>query len=62
MTKWYTSKTILVQIIAGVAMILAQFQPEMAKILSENFSEVGMGWVIINIVLRLVTKDKIQLS
>lgn len=62
MKSWYQSKTILVQIVAGLALVIAQFQPEIAKLLQENFSEMGMGWIVINLVLRLVTKDKVQIG
>jgi hypothetical protein len=62
MKSWYQSKTVLVQLIAGLAMIIAQFSPEVAKLLTENFSELGMGWIVINLVLRFVTKDKIQIG
>ncbi|MCA2656368.1 hypothetical protein [Microcystis sp. M061S2] len=56
---WYLSKTILVQIIASVALVVANFQPSVASFLTQHFAEAGLGWAAINIVLRVVTKKEI---
>lgn len=58
---WYLSKMILVNILMGVAMIVAQFKPEAAAFIREYFAEGGMVWAFINVVLRAVTKDKVSL-
>jgi hypothetical protein len=60
--KWYSSKTILVNLLAGVALMVAQFNPEIAKLIQENFNEAGLGWALVNVILRLVTKDKVQIG
>lgn len=59
---WYASKTIMVNIAAAIALVVAQFQPEFAKIITESFGEVGLGWVFVNLVLRMVTKEAIQIG
>lgn len=55
---WYLSKTLWVQVLAIVAIIV----PSSAEFIKEYFSEVGMGWALINMVLRLVSKDKIEIG
>lgn len=60
--KWYTSKTILVQVLAGLAMILSVFSPPVADFLKVYFAEAGSAWALINIVLRLVTRDKVEIK
>lgn len=57
---WYLSKTILVNVLAGLAMILAGFQPGIAAFIQENFSAVGGGWAIVNVALRIITKQEIS--
>lgn len=57
---WYESKTILVNILAGIAMIVGVFLPGVGAFISEHFSEMGGGWAIINIALRLITKKEIS--
>lgn len=59
---WYLSKTILVNIFMAVAMIIAQFKPETAEVVKHYLGEAGVAWAVINIVLRIVTKDKIGIS
>lgn len=59
---WYLSKTILVQILMGLAMIMAVFVPAAADFIKQYFAEAGSAWALINIVLRLVTKDKVEIS
>lgn len=58
--KWYFSKTILTNILMGVAMIAAVFVPDVAAFIREYFAEAGMGWALLNIVLRLITKQELQ--
>jgi hypothetical protein len=59
---FWQSKTILVNIIMGAAMILAQFKPELAAILKEYLGEAGSAWAIINIALRIISKDKVTIA
>lgn len=58
--KWFLSKVILVNMIAGLAMIVAVFAPGVAAFMQEHFSAVGGGWALVNIVLRLITKKEIS--
>jgi hypothetical protein len=58
--KWYESKVILANLIMGLAMMVAVFSPAAADFLKTYFSEMGMGWAFVNIILRLV-KSNIQL-
>ena len=50
--KWFESKVVLVNMLMGVAMILAQFSPPASEFIKTYFSEMGMGWAFINILLR----------
>lgn len=58
--KWYLSKTILANIFMGIAMIAGAFVPEVSAFIKEYFAEAGMGWALLNIVLRLITKEELQ--
>lgn len=60
--KWYTSKTILVNLVMGLAMIIGQFNPSIQAVLVEYLGEAGTAWALINIVLRLITKDSVSIS
>lgn len=60
--KWYLSKTIMVNIFAGCALILVNFKPEVAAVVKEYFAEAGAGWTLINVILRLVSKDKVYIA
>lgn len=55
---FYLSKTFWMQVLAIVAIIL----PSSAAFIKEYFSEVGIGWALINMILRLISKDKIEIS
>lgn len=57
--KWYLSKMILVNMIAGLAMIVGVFMPSVAAFMTEHFSAVGGGWALVNIALRLISKKEI---
>lgn len=56
--SWYLSKTLWMQALAIVAMIV----PASAAFIQEYFSEVGIGWALINMILRLISKDQIEIS
>jgi len=58
--KWYLSKTILVNIMMGLAMVVAQFYPPAADFIKNYFSEAGTAWALLNVVLRIVTKQEIS--
>jgi len=62
MKLWYQSKTILVQVMAGLAIIVGVFYPVVGEFLAEHFAEAGAAWVAINTILRFVTKDKVQIK
>lgn len=55
---FYLSKTLWLQVI-GVIMIIV---PTTRALLQEYFAEAGMGWAMINIILRLISKDKLSIS
>jgi hypothetical protein len=63
--KPYLSKTIIINAIMGVVGAVAAFVPGAAVVsqfITNHAAEIGMVWGLINIVLRLITKDKISLS
>lgn len=57
---WYLSKSIMVNLLMGLAMMVAVFQPQGAEFIKSYFAEAGTGWAIVNIVLRLITKKEIS--
>jgi hypothetical protein len=58
---WWQSKSILVNILMGVALVVAQFKPEAAEFIKNNFGEAGVAWAFVNVILRMVTKDKVSI-
>ena len=62
--KWYESKTMIFNLLAGVAMVVAVFAPNLGAVefVNTHFSPagLGLGWSLLNIVLRLVTKTEIS--
>lgn len=63
--KPYQSKTIIVNAIMGLIAVAAMFIPQannMATYMNNHASEIAMGWSILNIILRTITKDKVTLS
>lgn len=56
---WYLSKTLWLQIIGAVVLIVGQFSPTLSAFLQSNFSAVGAGWAAVNFILRLFSKDQI---
>jgi hypothetical protein len=59
--KWYESKVILANMIAGLCMILATFLPGVSEFLSVHFAEAGGAWAILNIILR-VFKSNVEIK
>lgn len=55
----FLSKTIWVNIFAGLAMIIGVFSPSVAAFMQEHFNAVGGGWALVNIALRLITKKEL---
>jgi len=62
MKPWFLSKTILVQLIAAIAIAVGVFVPAVGSFLQVHFAEAGMAWVIINGILRFVTKKEITIG
>lgn len=56
---WYLSKAILLNMLMGFAMIVGVFSPAVAAFIQEYFKEMGMGWGLLNIIIRLITKKEI---
>lgn len=56
--KPYTSKTIIVNLLVAVG---AMVYPPMSEYISQHPAEVATLFSILNIVLRLVTKDRISI-
>jgi len=53
----FKSKTFWLQILGIVAVIV----PASAGFIAENLGASGAAWAIINVILRLVTKEKVQI-
>jgi len=56
------SKTFWVNVMAVLGIVLAQYYPAGAEFIQANFSEIGGAWAVINVLLRMVSKDKLFLS
>lgn len=56
---WYLSKTILMNILMGLAMIVGVFYAPAGEFIKTYFSEMGMGWAFVNVILRVITNKEI---
>jgi len=45
----------------ALAVILGQFVPAIGDFIRENLNEAAPAWAVINIVLRVITKDKVSI-
>ena len=61
---WWQSKMVLVNMLAGVVMIMVQFDKlsGVAEFLKVHFAEAGLGWAIVNAALRFISKDRVSIS
>lgn len=59
--SWWQSKTLWLQVIGIVTLLVSGKVPALADFLKEYFSEVGIGWAIVNAILRAITKKEITL-
>jgi len=57
---WYLSKTILLQLMGVIIVVVGAYNEKVADFLKVNFSELGIGWAAINVVLRIITKKEIE--
>jgi uncharacterized membrane protein len=57
--KWYESKMIWTNLLMGLAMILSSFYAPASDFIKLYFSEMGIGWSLLNILMRLITKREI---
>ena len=57
---WYLSKTILLQLMGVIIVVVGAYNEKVAEFLKVNFSELGIGWAAINVVLRIITKKEIE--
>lgn len=61
----YLSKTMWLNFLGGLAAALGIFFPQVLPLgswISAHGMEIGLGWSILNMLLRAVTKDKVVLS
>jgi hypothetical protein len=58
MKPFYTSKTFWLNILGALAIAV----PATNAVIQQHFTEAGMGWLLLNTVLRFVSKDKLSLS
>ncbi len=61
----WQSKTLVVNAVLGVVAAVAVFLPGAQSVhdfITGHAAEIGMGWSILNIILRAVTKDKVALG
>lgn len=59
---FWQSKTILVNLLMALAVILGQFYPPAAAFIQANLGLEAPAWAVINIVLRVITKDAVSIS
>lgn len=55
---FYLSKTFLVQLLALVAIVV----PKSRDFITNNLGESAAIWAVLNMVLRVISKDKLSLS
>lgn len=55
---FWQSKTFWIQILGAVALAI----PSSRQFIQDNLGEAGAAWALINIVLRLISKDKVSIS
>lgn len=55
---FWQSKTFWVQVLGVVAIAV----PASREFIQHNLGESGAAWAVINVVLRLVSKDKVSIS
>ena len=61
---WF-SRTILVNAVMGIVASVALFVPGASVVstfITEHAAEIAIGWSVLNMILRAVTKDKIALT
>jgi hypothetical protein len=58
--KWYESKSVWTNLLMGLAMIVSVFYAPAADFIRMYFAEAGLGWALLNILLRLITKREIS--
>lgn len=54
---WYLSKMVWINLLAIIAAVI----PATSGIIQEHFAVAAPIWGVVNVVLRLVTKDKLEL-
>lgn len=62
--RWYNSKTILLNMVVGLALAIVPAVPgaeSLAGWVNGNASVIGAIWSGLNIVLRFVTKERVKL-
>lgn len=59
---WFYSKTILVNMLMALAVIVGQFYPVVGDFIRNNLAEAAPAWAVINMVLRVISKDSISIS
>jgi hypothetical protein len=57
---WFLSKTIWSNLLLGLAMMLGAFVPSVAEFIRTYFAEAGVGWALLNIILRVITKKELS--
>ena len=65
MKKPWQSKTIFINGVLGLVSFAAMFferASSVSEFIAAHPSEIGMGWAILNIILRAVTKERLSLS
>lgn len=63
--KPWQSKTLLLNGVAGLIAFVALFwsgASGVSTFLGAHAAEIGVGWSLLNVILRAVTKDKISLA
>lgn len=63
--KPYQSKTILINAALGLISVVAMFIPgaaSLAEFIKAHSIEIGIGFSLLNVILRAVTKEKISIG
>ena len=59
---FYLSKTLWVNLLAVIAVLVGSKVPAVGDFIKQYFSELGSGWAIVNVILRAVSKDQLSIG
>lgn len=59
---FWKSKMVMMNLLMGLAMMISVWNPPIAEFIKTYFAEMGMGWSLLNMALRFITKEEVTIS